>query len=61
MRAHIAYINYTKQLRIFHILHYFCVVYISKTGNRLEIPSCFLVSRKCICIQKMSDYVARVF
>ncbi len=28
MRAHIAYINYTKQIRIFNILNYFCVVYI---------------------------------
>ncbi len=27
MRARIAYINYTKKLRIFNILNYFCVVY----------------------------------
>ena len=28
MRARIAYIDYTKRLRIFNILNYFCVVYI---------------------------------
>ena len=28
MRAHIAYINCTKKLRIFNILNYFCVVYV---------------------------------
>ncbi len=27
MRARIAYINYTKKLRIFNILNYFCVMY----------------------------------
>ncbi len=28
MRARIAYINYTKKLRIFNILNCFCVVYV---------------------------------
>ncbi len=28
MRARIAYINYTKKLRIYNILNLFCVVYI---------------------------------
>ncbi len=30
MRARIAYIDYTKKLRIFDILNYFCVVYMMK-------------------------------
>ncbi len=29
MRARIAYINYTKKLRIYNILNLFCVVYIN--------------------------------
>ncbi len=33
MRACIAYINYTKKLRIFNILNYFCVVYIMGMPN----------------------------
>ncbi len=29
MCARIAYVNYTKKLRIFNILNFFCVVYIA--------------------------------
>ncbi len=47
MRARIAYINYTKKLRIFNILNYFCVVYVTKTKPLMSetstalCPFCF--------------------
>ena len=34
MRTHIAYINYTKKLRIFNILTLFCVVYLGRPAKR---------------------------
>ncbi len=40
MRARIAYINYTKNLRIFNILKYFCVVYVN------DLPQCVEAAAK---------------
>ena len=37
MRARIAYINYTKQLRIFNILNFSCVLYVCKMSSARRI------------------------
>ena len=56
MHARIAYINYTKKLRIFNILNYFCVVYklpadgIMKAGDKLCV---FQVLDHAPCIESL--------
>ncbi len=61
MRARIAYINYTKKLRIFNILSFLCVVYMQTWRWRENLPfsnpksnffftflsCCFYVPTKC--------------